>query len=87
MVAPFEIYLKCQLCNGEKSPIPHWGSPFPIGDGDGDAIVTPDGNGDGDGDNYLTSGMGMVSTIPRIPGPVAISTDYIWNFSVSRYHP
>ena len=49
---------------------------FPIGDGDGDAIVTPDG----DGDNYLTSGMGMVSTIPRIPDPVSISiSNYLSN--------
>ncbi|GJX81683.1 zinc finger BED domain-containing protein RICESLEEPER 2-like protein [Tanacetum coccineum] len=36
--------------SAEKSSIPHWGSPFPIGDGDGDVILTLDGDGDGDGD-------------------------------------
>ena len=47
---PFEIYLRCQLCNGEgKNPR------FPIGDGDGDIIVTRDGDGDGDGELFNSS--------------------------------
>ncbi|GJU37711.1 hypothetical protein Tco_1186065 [Tanacetum coccineum] len=49
---------------GKKSPIPHWGFPFLVGDEDG---------------------MGTVSTIPRIPGLVAISSGYGTNSLLEQW--
>ena len=31
-----------------KNTVPHWGSPFSVGDGDGEMIIFPDGDWDGD---------------------------------------
>ncbi|PWA45881.1 hypothetical protein CTI12_AA512820 [Artemisia annua] len=59
----------------EKSSIPNWGSPFPIGDGDGDLSVTPTGMGTGKGIAIELQGWGWYQPFPANPTPLP-SLDY-----------